>query len=326
MRAAVFIDMKKIEYKENYPDPSIGPDDALVKVHYCGICGSDITNFKEKLYQTPIIMGHEFSGEVIDIGKNIKNFKIGDKVLGINVKLDILKETLKGLGIFNNGGFAELVSVPKEFLFHAPRNYSLKSCTLVESFATAIRAVKLSKIDKNENIIIIGAGTLGLTTLSILLIKKRPNYIIAIEPHNFLRNKAIEMGANDSFPPSKSKIKKFIKKNGQPTYIFDCAGNQSSFNLALDLIDKGGTIVLEGIFKGAIKIPMLLINSKEICIKGIISHDRNDIIDSLTLFKKNKVKPEKLISKTIPLKDIQKAFLEFLASGDREFVKVIVKI
>ena len=116
MKAAVFKDVKKIEYIEDYPKPDIGPNDVLVKVHYCGICGSDIVNFKERLYQVPIIMGHELIGEIVELGKSVTDFKIGDKVLGINVKLDITSKQLLGLGIFIDGGFAEFVKIPKQFL------------------------------------------------------------------------------------------------------------------------------------------------------------------------------------------------------------------
>ena len=68
IKAAVFEDIQKIVYREDYPKPSIGPEDVLVKVHYCGICGSDVTAFKFKMYQVPLVMGHEISGEVAKIG------------------------------------------------------------------------------------------------------------------------------------------------------------------------------------------------------------------------------------------------------------------
>ncbi|MDD1777780.1 MAG: alcohol dehydrogenase catalytic domain-containing protein, partial [Candidatus Helarchaeota archaeon] len=153
MRAAVFEDIRKIVYRLDYPKPVVGPNDALVRVRYCGICGSDVTNYKGKLYQTPIVMGHEFVGEVVELGEILTDFKMGEMVLGINVKLDVLEGDLKGLGIFMDGGFAEYVKVPKEFLFHAP-SIPLQECPLIESFAIAFRAIKLAKIDDHQNIVI----------------------------------------------------------------------------------------------------------------------------------------------------------------------------
>ncbi|MHA1471530.1 MAG: alcohol dehydrogenase catalytic domain-containing protein, partial [Promethearchaeota archaeon] len=181
MKAAVFIDVKKIEYREDYPKPSPGEEDVIVKTHFCGICGSDITNYKFKMYQAPLIMGHEFTGEVVEIGANITDIKKGDKVCGINVALDIDQGQLDGLGIFKDGGFAEFVKVPRKYLFQIPDSVSTKEAVMIESFANVCRAVKLSDITENQKIIIIGAGNIGLCFLSYLLIKKAPKYIIAIE-------------------------------------------------------------------------------------------------------------------------------------------------
>ena len=326
MKATVFIDVKKIIYREDYPKPSPGPDDVIVKTHYCGICGSDITNFKFKMYQVPLIMGHEFTGEVLEIGSNITDIKLGDKVCGINVALDIDKGQLDGMGIFKDGGFAEFVKVPRKYLFQIPKSVSTKEAVMIESFANACRAAKLSNITKNQNIIIIGAGNIGLCFLSYLLIEKKPNYIIVIEPQAFLREKAKEFGATESFPPNPSKIKRFLKRNGKPTYIFDCAGNQRSILMAIDLIKKGGSVILEGVFKGKVSFPIFLLNSKEVSIKGILGHDHEDILCAIDFFSKDKINANKFISQIIPIRDIQKAFEKYLDPGEREFIKLVIEL
>ena len=326
MRAAVFEDIQKIAYKEDYPHPTAGINDVIVKVDYCGICGSDITNFKLKMYQVPLIMGHEFTGEVVELGKEINDVQVGDKVCGINVALDIDQGQLDGMGIFKDGGFAEFVRVPRKYLFKIPNNVSTKEAVLIESFANACRAVKLSEITENQNIIIIGAGNIGLCFLSYLLIEKNPNYIIAVEPQAFLREKAKEFGANESFPPNPVKIKKFLKRNGKPTYIFDCAGNQKSILMAIDLIKKGGSVILEGVFKGKVSLPMFLLNSKEVSIKGVLSHDREDILCAIDFFSQSKINANKYLSQIVPIQDIQEAFERFVDPGEREFIKLVIKL
>ena len=313
--------------KNNYPKPIITNDDVLVKVHYCGICGSDITNFKYKMYQVPLVMGHEFSGEVIKTGDNITDIKIGDMVCGINVSIDIREGgTLDGLGIFKDGGFAEYVKVPQKYLFKIPETISTKEAALIESFANATRAEKLSKIGENQNILIIGAGNIGLCFLNYFLSEKKPNYIAVVELQEFLREIAKEMGAIDALPPNKVKIKKFIKKYGSPTFIFDCAGNEQTLRLAIDLIKKGGTVVLVGIFKGNISLPMFLLNNKEVCLQGVLGHDREDILTSIEFFKKKREDVNNLISEIIPLDDIQKTFERFIEPGERKFIKILVKM
>jgi len=313
--------------KNDYPNPIIGENDVLVKVHYCGICGSDITSFKYKIYQVPLIMGHEFSGEVSKIGQNITDIKVGDKVCGINVALDISGGgNLDSLGIFKDGGFAEYVKVPRKYLFKIPEGISTKEAALIESFANATRAEKLSKIGENQNIIIIGAGNIGLCFLNYFLNEKKPNYIAVIELQEFLREKAKEMGAIDAFPPNKVKLKKFIKKNGSPTFIFDCAGNEQTLRLAIDIIQKGGSVVLVGFSKGNISLPMFLLNSKEVCLQGVLGHDREDILRSIDFFKKKKVDVNKLISEVVPLDNIQATFERFIEPGERKFIKILVRM
>ena len=326
MKAAVFKDIKQIEYTENYPKPTIGPDDALVKVSYCGICGSDLTNFKNKLYQVPLIMGHELAGEIIELGENLSNFKVGDKVLGINVKLDVMNQDLRGLGIFSDGGFAEFVKVSKDFLFHAPKSISLKDATLVESIAVAIRALKISEIGEKERIAIIGGGNIGLITLMTLLNLRSPEYIIVIEPFKYLQKKAVELGATQVFSPSKVKIKKFFKEHGTPTFVFDCAGNEKSFTLSIDLVNRGGSVVLLGLFRGSIKFPLLYLISNEVRLQGIMGHDTQDILDAIDLVEKKRVDASKISTKIVPLEKIQEAFEEYLKPGERTFLKTIIKI
>ena len=326
MKAAIFVDVKKIIYDENYPKPLPGIDDVIIKTHYCGICGSDITNFKLKMYQVPLIMGHEFTGEVVQIGENVNDVSIGQKVCGINVALDIGQGELDGMGIFQNGGFAEYVKVPKKYLFNIPKSISTKDAVMIESFANACRGVKLSSITKGQNIMIIGAGNIGLCFLKYLLIEKNPHYIVVIEPQEFLRKMALNIGANEAFPVSTAKIKKYIKQNGEPTYIFDCAGNQDSILMAIDLIRKGGTIIVEGVYKGKISFPMFLLNSKEACIKGVLSHDREDILRAIDFFANNSIDTSIYLSEVMPLSKIQEAFERYLDPKNRTFVKIAIKI
>ncbi len=318
--------MKKIVYREDYPKPVPGPDDVIIKVHYCAICGSDLTNFKYKMYQVPLIMGHEFAGEIVEIGENIKNFKVGDKAAGVSVYDAERYVNMKPLGVIVDGAFAEYIKVPKNYLFHTPENISLLECTMIETLAVVVRAIKNAKMKKNQKIAIIGGGNIGLTTLAVLLSEWSPEYITVIEPHEFLRDKAKEMGATEAFPPSKTKLRRFFKNHGQPSYIFECAGNEKALNFSFDIIERGGTIVLESIYKGSISLGIFMLNAKEISLVGTISHDRDDILDAISLLAKKKVDMSKLISKIVPIKDIQKAFEEFLEPGERKFIKTIIKI
>lgn len=324
MKAVVLEDAKKLTYREDYPKPIPGPDDVIVKVRYCGVCGSDVTNWKYKLYQVPLIMGHEFTGEIAELGANVKDWKVGDRVCGINVALKV-GETA-GMGVFQDGGYAEYVKAPKHALFSPPDSVSLKDAVFIESYANAFRAIKHSKIEKNEKIIVIGVGPIGLSFLDALIKERKPEYVIAIELSEYLRDQAKNLGADDVFPPNKVKIRRFMKKHGTSSYIFDCAGAEASLKMAIDLIKKGGTIVLEGLHRGNIDFPLMLMNTKEICLKGIISHDREDILTSIKYFEEGKFDASKFATEVISLKDVPKHFDRFLEPEKREFVKMMIEM
>ncbi|MFO8019521.1 MAG: alcohol dehydrogenase catalytic domain-containing protein [Promethearchaeia archaeon] len=327
MRAAVFEDVRKISYEEDYPKPEITPDQVLVKVAYCAICGTDVTNYKKKLYQTPVVMGHEFSGTIDKIGKNVQGFQVGDKVVGINVLLEIGRSDSGGMGIFKDGGFAEYVAVHKNDLFHVPSPNSLKECSMIESFAVSVRAFKRCNMSKHQKIVIIGGGNIGLGALNILKNQYDPEYAVVVEIYEPLRKKAKELGADDTLPPSKAKLRRYFRKNGEPDYILDCAGNDKTFDLAINTIKRGGTIVLEGIYKGNVEFPLFLMNNKEITLIGTLSHDREDVQDTIDLFTSGNVQPAKLISDVIPLSEIQEeGFERYMTDQERDFIKILVEI
>ncbi|MHA2392410.1 MAG: zinc-dependent alcohol dehydrogenase [Promethearchaeota archaeon] len=326
IRAAVFKDIRKIVYREDYPKPSPGLDEVIVRVHYCGICGSDVTNFKVKMYQVPLVMGHEISGEITEIGENVTELNIGDNVICLTVALDVSGGNLKGLGTFQDGGFAEFVRVPKEWVFKIPPSISRKDAVMIETFALAKRMFKLSRIKNSENILIFGGGSIGLTTLKALIVEKNPNYVVMIEPNEFLRSKAIEFGADDALPPRRAKIKKVIKELGEPTFIFDSVGIKQTLSDAMFLIKKGGTILLEGIHKESITFPFFNIISKEVTLKGSFGHDSEDILDAIDFFVGNRIDANNFVSEIVPLKNIQEAFEKFLDPNKRSFIKIVVEI
>jgi len=271
-------------------------------------------------------MGHEITGEVAEIGENISEVKVGDRVLCVNVSLDVSQGQLRGMGMFQDGGFAEYVKVPKISLFPLPENVSTKDAAMIETFALIMRAFKLSRIANNENILIIGGGNVGLVTLKSILIEKDPNYVVVVEPNKFLQKKAIEIGATEAIGTSRAKVKKVTKKLGVPTFIFDCVGNEETISNAVNFIKKGGTILLEGIHKGSITFPLFMLNSKEVTLKGSLGHDQEDILAAIDLFAKRKVDANEFISEVVHLEDIQETFERYTHPEKRNFVKIIVEI
>ncbi len=323
MKAAVFEGMQDIKVHDDYPDPVAGDGEVIIKVHYCAICGSDITNYKHVIYQVPLVMGHEASGVVHAVGTNT-TLNVGDRVIPINVSLDV--NSTDGMGIFKDGAFAEFLKIKETCVFPLPDNIPLLSAVLIESFANAFRAIKLSGIGKGERVAIIGAGNIGLSFLNVLSKLTEPEYIMVVEPHEFLRERALKIGASAAFKPVMPKIRKYMKESGDATYIFDCVGNQDTIMMAMDIVKRGGTILLEGFTKGTVTIPMFLINNREIGIKGCLGHDEQDIINAIGFFKKGNVNPDDYITDMISIEKIDDAFKRYLVPGERTFVKTVVRM
>jgi (R,R)-butanediol dehydrogenase/meso-butanediol dehydrogenase/diacetyl reductase len=272
-----------------------------------------------------LVMGHEITGVVEEVGKDINHIKVGDKVICVNVSLDVSQGELRGMGMFQDGGFAEYVKVPKISLFPIPHNISIKDAVMIETFALTMRAFKLSKIKHDENILIIGGGNVGLSFLKALLIEKNPNYVVVVEPNEFLQKKALDLGATEAVGTSRTKVKKIIKQLGAPSFIFDCVGNEQTISNAVNFIKKEGTILLEGIHKGSITFPLFMLNSKEVTLQGCLGHDREDILAAIELFAQGKVNAAQYITEIIPIEEIQKTFERFLRPRRREFIKLLVK-
>ena len=167
---------------------------------------------------------------------------------------------------------------------------------------------------------------MGLSALKALLLEKNPNYVVVVEPNEFLRGKALEMGATDAVGTSRAKVKRVTKKLGAPSFIFDCVGNEETISNAVNFIKKGGTILIEGIHRGSISFPLFMLNSKEVTLKGCLGHDRDDILAAIDLFAKGKVDTDEFISEVIHLEDMQKTFERYLDPKERNFVKIIVEI
>ncbi len=326
MRAVVFEDTRRVVYREDYPQPVAAAGEVLVRVKYCGLCGTDLHNYSHKMYQTPLVMGHEFSGEVVSVGDAVKHVKVGTRGVGINVALDLGRGTPAGMGIINDGGFAEYVRVTQENFFPIPDHVSYQEAALIETFAVAVRAMKNSRISPKARVIIVGGGTIGLTNLATLKAAHDPDYIIVAEPQSYLREKAKELGATDAVPPSAGAIKKFMKQHGEADIVFDCAGNEASLELAMNVVKPGGTILWEGIHFGKMQVPVMLLNSKELCIQGTLSHDKEDITDTIALVAAGRVDAKRLISEVVPLINLPATFERVLNPENRKFIKIIVEI
>ncbi|MEM2489006.1 MAG: alcohol dehydrogenase catalytic domain-containing protein, partial [Thermoplasmata archaeon] len=318
--------------------PEIDDDEVLIKVSYCGICGSDITAFKTGNYVPGIIIGHEFSGIVIKKGKNVNNVNEGDKVVGLSLipcgkceyclsgKPNLCKNALM-TGITINGAFAEYVKLPKDAVLKIDNKLNAIEATLVEPLAIVLHAINISSFKPGKSILIQGAGPIGLLTLGMMKISGASKIFLSE-----ISDKRIEVARNLSsdvyfINPSKSNIFSFIEKetDGEGVdIIFDTTGSPTAIKSNYTLVKRGGEIVILGIPELPVESDIFTLVMDEITIKGSFE-GVNEFKDAIDFISQRKVNFSSIITSIIPIEKIVddgfKKLLEMPKEG-----KIVIKI
>ena len=254
-----------LEIKKNIPKPRVGPNSILLKVHYCGICSSDI-KFIDKAHRVkkyPLTLGHEIAGTIAQIGKNIKNYKIDDKiVLGAEIPCNRcfycktnrndFCEKQTSVGTIIDGGFAEYFLLNSNFIKNGPiikllKNADLSLAFLSESVACVLNGIEISKKNNFHSVLILGCGYMGLVFGYIFSkLYKKTNTVIVdnnIERLSIAKKNGIKNALEINFK-NKNIYKKIINKNNNYKFDFVISANNNliSHKMALDFVSRGGCV------------------------------------------------------------------------------------
>ncbi|MEK6892417.1 MAG: zinc-dependent dehydrogenase [Nanoarchaeota archaeon] len=338
MKVAVYYGNKDVRMEER-PIPQINDDELLVKVMASGICGTDVMEWY-RIKKAPLVLGHEISGVVEKVGKNVKNFKAGDKVF-VSHHVPCMKchyclnghhtacETLHRTS-FDPGGFSEYLRVPKinvEFgTFKLPDNVSFDEGTFVEPIGTVLRAQRLANLKDNQTLLVIGSGISGL--MHIKAAKSRNvKKIIAVDINDFRLNAAKRFGASQIINANEdiaSKLKEF-NENRLADLVIVCTGALSAANTALRCVDKGGTILFFAVPKPDEKfeIPINDFWKNEIKVMTSYAAAPKDLEESIKLIASKKLNLNEMITHKLKFNEIQKGFQ--LVAEAKDSIKVIVE-
>ena len=330
MKALVLKAINKLKVRDDYPRPKPSKNEALIKVKYCGICGSDLEAYKYGMILMPLILGHEFSGVIAELGKNVEGWEINDRVTAypgefcgkcyycLRGEENRCRKILFGLGITVNGAIAEYVKVPMKLLRKLPGSVSYEEAALAEPLAVGYHGVAISGIQPADSVLVIGAGTIGLATIQALKLKKIEKIYIS-EPSAFNLNLALKMGAEEIDKPSK------INKIG-PDFIFDCAGFPETYKKDIAIVRKGGTVVLLGVHFEPVPISFLHLIAKEVKMIGSFGYSNQEFSEVLTLLGQKKFQTDDIISKKINLNNVIEEGFQELNSPDKQAAKILVQI
>lgn len=311
----------------------------VIKVNSCGICGSDIHYFVSG-EPKGLVMGHEFSGEVVDPGSR-KDLKIGDRVTGLPISpcgeceacktgnpQYCAKTWLKavGLSLTNPGAYAEYTSCRPDMVRKLPDNVSDDEAAMVEPSAVSLHAVNLADIKIGSRVLIIGGGIIGLMAAEFAKLNGA-TYIAMLETNAKRGRKAVGFGKVDEYYDAMDTntigtLK--TKTNGGFDVVIECCGNSAAVSEALMLVKPGGTVVLVGVSLGAVTIPTVVGVMGEVKMLGAIAYTEKEFDTCIELMANKKINVLKYIDAKVFLDEAQKSF-DRLTSGKDGAVKIIFK-
>jgi L-iditol 2-dehydrogenase len=335
MKALVAYSADDYRYEQAYPTPECGDDDIIIKVEGCGICAGDLKcqhgaamfwgdDIQPSWVRPPFIPGHEFLGHIVEMGKNVKGFVIGDRVTADQIvpcgECRFCKSGqywmcqphgMHGFHKEFNGGMAEYVRYTKNALVHkVPKDMSLEQALLIEPYACSKHAVDRANIQCTDIVVISGAGTLGLGMVTYGALKNA-KALISLDMVDARLEKAKAFGATHIFNPSKVDVEKEILAMtdgyGCDIYI-EATGHPSSVIQGLKMIRKLGTFVEFSVFSGPTNVDWSIIGDrKELDVLGshLSPYCFPYVIDGIA---NGSLKTDGVIKTTFKLEEWEKAY------------------
>ncbi len=309
------------------PEPSVSKDLVKIKIAYSGICGTDIHAYKGTYSSTkpPVILGHEFSGIVTEIGPDVKNIKIGDRVTSETTfqtcgkcpacleKDYNLCSNRKGIGTQINGSMAQFLISREESVHVLPDNVSLLSASLTEPLACGVHAaIEKGKVKSGDVVCVFGAGAIGQMVAQVCKAYNATVIIAGIDTDTERFEIAKENGADYTVDQTIDDLSELINKltDGNGVDIaFECSGAVKAANKALEVTRRKGLVVQMGVFPQR-EEPILtdLILHKELCYVGSRSQKPSSWRTSIELLREETVIPEKIITKIVSLENWMEGF------------------
>ena len=330
MKAAVYRGPGDIVIEE-IEQPKTGDQDILVKVYACGICGSDLHTYKDGLYAQPgQVMGHEFSGQVVEVGERVADIREGDRITAIplvgcrhchmcrrGLYYLCLDKFGRSIAYGLPGAFAEYIRVPGAILnqnvYRIPDEISYEEAALIEPLSTGLHAVRLAQPDIADTALIFGAGPIGLCLLQVLK-SAGPAAVIVSEISEKRLQMAQKLGADLTVNPREQNLTEEIGRLAvvdTPTHgidmVVDCVGREETFQQGFEMISPKGTLVLVGLYDNKILVNLTFIVQNEVKVVGVFSY-HDEFRQSIRLIQTGKVNVKSLISHRFPLEDTKHAF------------------
>jgi L-iditol 2-dehydrogenase len=337
MRVAMYYNNRDVRLEE-LPVPRIGAGELLIRTRASGICGSDLMEWY-RVKKAPLVLGHEITGEVAEVGAGVANFKVGDRVFsshhvpcgkcryclaGHQSVCDLLRTTH-----FDPGGFAEYIRVPKINVelgtLRIPDAMTFDEGSFIEPLACVVRAQRFAGLAAGHTVLVMGSGISGL--LHIQLARARgAGRIVATDISDFRLKAAAQFGADATLHGSEDVPARVRDLNdGRPAdVVIICTGAMPAIQQAIHSVDRGGTLLFFAPTAAGVDVPIPIFDywRDEISVVTSYAGSGEDLKESLELIRERRVRVGDMVTHRLPLAEAGEGFL--LTASGRNSIKVIL--
>jgi L-iditol 2-dehydrogenase len=340
MKAAVFTGLNRIEMQE-VPQPKPKPDEVLIRVRAAGVCGSEVHAFigTHPFRKPPAIMGHEVSGDVVEVGSEVRGISIGDRVIVNPQKLCgdcfycrsgnshlCLQKTMMGTPDWT-GAFAEYVTAHESCTIKMPDSFSYEEGVMCEPLSVGIHSAKKARVALGDTVLVLGSGAIGLCCIAAAKAAGATK-ILATDAYDYNLELARKAGAETVFNVrSNGSLGETVAESLRPEgadVVMVTAGFDPVVAQALVHVRKLGRVALVALFDGALTIKEPFhIGLKELEVIGVHTYEHQDFYTAIDLIQRGTVDVKSMVSHVLPVEEAQRA-LELVYNKTENNAKVIL--
>jgi (R,R)-butanediol dehydrogenase / meso-butanediol dehydrogenase / diacetyl reductase len=341
MKAAIWHAQRDMRL-EDIPEPVVGPQDVKIRVKYAGICHTDVFEYLYgplTVFNPPLALGHELSGIVAEVGKEVKGIRTGERVTGLpyypcwechfcmqglwNLCVDP-----KAHGMHIHGAFAEYVNLHYRGVYRIGQNTTLEEAATIEPLSVALRAISRAGLKPGQSVFIIGAGPIGLLLVMVARFRGVEKIIVS-EPLPMRRKKAKELGATHVIDPTKEDpitAAREIADGLGADVSFDAVGSSATMDVATFATRKNGRVGILGFFyEPSYALPVMMgAVANELTYFATLGY-AGEMKTAVSLVGRGELNPGAVISKVIPFRKIVD-FFDGFEENRRKYLKILVEI
>ncbi len=335
MKAAVFRERDKMAVVD-VPKPTAGAGEVVLKVHNCGICGSDLHAVQYGIGMAAnTVMGHEFCGEIHELGTHVNGYKVGDRVTSLPYIVCGTCEACQrddsmhcskilGLGLGQlPGAYAEYVRCGVGSLLKLPHNISSREGALIEPLSVGLHGVNRSQIKPGMGCVVMGAGPIGLSAL-LWAKAKGAGAVVVSELAPGRTELAMKLGATAVVNPTiESPADKVRSITGRaPEIVFECIGVKATLGAAIAMVANHGHVVVLGVCMEPDHIVPLVCIMKEVSIDFVLAYTHAEFQETIDALASGKIDAKPMITDIIAVEQVPEMFEALKHPGSRAKVMV----